>query len=71
MANTRPLFGFSKQTSIQFLQRINVKNNHQSILAGIWTHSLSILSILHQPLDRGSRPWTIFLHYSPKPQILL
>ena len=42
------IFGLFKQTSIQFLQQINVKKYQFHLVngGGIWTHDLSILNHL-------------------------
>ena len=37
------IFGLFKQT-VQFLQQINVKNDHPIYGAGIWTHNLPNMS---------------------------
>ena len=39
-------FGLFKQTSLQFLQQINVKNVHPVYGAGIQTHDLWNMSLL-------------------------
>ena len=54
------IFGLYKQTSLQFLQQIYVKNVHPECSAGIRTHDLQNMSFLPQPLDQGSGPWNIF-----------
>ena len=50
MGQSRPLFlfifGLFKQTLLQFLQQINVKNVHPVSGAGIQTHNLLITSLL-------------------------
>ena len=50
MGQSRPLFlfifGLFKQTLLQFLQQINVKNVHPVSSAGIRTHNLLITSLL-------------------------
>ena len=47
---TQPLlsfiFGLFKQTSLQFLQQIYVKNFHPVNSTGIWTHNLHNMSFL-------------------------
>ena len=40
------IFGLFKQTLLQFLQQINVKNVHPVSSAGIRTHNLLITSFL-------------------------
>ena len=40
------IFGLFKQTSLQFLQQIYVKNVHLVYSAGIWTHNIWNLSLL-------------------------
>ena len=49
-------FGLFKQTPLQILQQINVKNVHPVYGAGIRTHNLQNMSLLPLPLDQGSRP---------------
>ena len=59
---TRPrliYFGLFKQT-IQFLQKIDVKDVHPEYGAEIRTHNLSNMSWHPQPLDQGSRPRFLF-----------
>ena len=50
MGKPRPLlsfiFGHYKQTSLQFLQQIYVKNVHSVYGAGILTHDLHNMSLL-------------------------
>ena len=55
MDHPRPLFRlvlvFFKQTTIQCLQQINVKNVHPVNFAGIQTHDLQNMILLPLPLD--------------------
>ena len=48
------IFVLFKQTSVQFLQQIYVKNVHPLFGAGIRTHDLWNMSHLPYPLDQGS-----------------
>ena len=50
------LFPSFKQTSIQSLQEIYVKNVHPVYVTGIRTHDHQYMSILPELLDQGSRP---------------
>ena len=60
MVQPRPLlsfiFGLFKQTSLQILQNINVKNVHPVYSARIWTHNLRNMSLLPLPPGQGSHP---------------
>ena len=50
------IFCLFKQTSLQCLHQIYVKNVHPAYCTGIRTHNLWNVSLFPLPLDQGSRP---------------